>query len=94
MANLGGDQIQAFLAALGNQYPDPAQLYLLGGSALFLLGSLRPTMDIDYVGDDLQKNNLQLIMEQIAQEMHLVVEAVPIDRLLPLPDGVWNVEFQ
>jgi hypothetical protein len=88
MANLGGDQIHAFLAAVGNQCPDPAQLYLLGGSALFLLGSPRPTIDIDYVGDDLQKNNLQLIMEQIAQEMHLEVEAVPIDRFLPLPDGV------
>lgn len=81
------DQIHAFLTALGNRYPRPAQLYLLGGSALCLLGSPRPTLDIDYVGDDLKKDDLQNLMEEIAREMELDVEAVPISRFIPIPHG-------
>lgn len=79
------DRIQAFLKALGVRYPYPAQLYLLGGSALCLLGSPRPTMDIDYVGDDLKKDALQKAMDEIAGEMGLDVEAVPIERFIPVP---------
>lgn len=81
-------QIHTFLTKLGERYPHPAQLVLLGGSALCLLGSPRPTVDIDYVGDDLKKNELQKTMEELASEMGLDVEAVPIDRFIPLPaDG-------
>jgi len=79
------DRIQAFLKALGVRYPHPAQLYLLGGSALCLLGSPRPTLDIDYVGDDLKKDALQRVMDEIAGEMGLDVEAVPIERFIPVP---------
>ena len=81
------DQIRAFLAALGDRYPYPAQLVLLGGSALCLLGSPRPTLDIDYVGDDISKNDLQKTMEALARQMGLDVEAVPIDRFILLPAG-------
>ena len=81
------DRIQAFLKALGVRYPYSAQLYLLGGSALCLLGSPRPTLDIDYVGDDLKKDALQRIMEEVAGEMGLDVEAVPIERFIPVPDN-------
>lgn len=52
MENVETDKIYAFLKALGERYPQPATLFLLGGSALCLLGSPRPTLDIDYVGDD------------------------------------------
>lgn len=79
------DRIQAFFKALGVRYPHPAQLYLLGGSALCLLGSPRPTVDIDYVGDDLKKDALQKAMDEIADEMGLDVEAVPIERFIPVP---------
>lgn len=81
------DQIRAFLNALGNRYPHSAQLYLLGGSALCLLGSPRPTLDIDYIGDDLKKDDLQKAMEEIAREMDLDVEAVPIERFMPVLAG-------
>lgn len=80
-------QIHTFLTTLGERYPHPAQLVLLGGSALCLLGSPRPTIDIDYVGNDLKKNELQKTMEELASEMGLDVEAVPIDRFIPLPAG-------
>jgi hypothetical protein len=81
------DQIRAFLDALGNRYAHSAQLYLLGGSALCLLGNPRPTLDIDYIGDDLKKDDLQKTMEEIAREMGLDVEAVPIDSFMPIPSG-------
>ncbi|MCL4831458.1 MAG: hypothetical protein KJZ86_03420 [Caldilineaceae bacterium] len=59
MATITSDQIQSFLTELGSRYPQQATLTLLGGSALCLLGSERPTLDIDYVGDDLRKSELQ-----------------------------------
>lgn len=76
MAEITVTQIRAWLTEVGNRYPQPATLLLLGGSALCLLGSPRATMDIDYVGHDLHKNALQAVIEQVAQEMHLEVEAV------------------
>lgn len=55
MPELADDTILTFLAAVGRRHPHPARLLLLGGSALCLLGSPRPTLDIDYVGDDTTK---------------------------------------
>jgi hypothetical protein len=78
-------QIRTFLAEVGKRYPQAAQLILLGGSALCLLGSSRPTLDIDYVGNDLRKNELQQLIDLIAQEMQLEIEAVPIDEFVPVP---------
>lgn len=65
----------------------PAQLYLIGGAALCLLGSPRSTLDLDYIGNDLAKNALQQSIEAVATEMQLDVEAVPLDQFIPLPDG-------
>ncbi|MCX6048718.1 MAG: DUF6036 family nucleotidyltransferase [Chloroflexi bacterium] len=78
-------QIQAFLTEVGRRYQQIGTLLLLGGSALCLLGSPRPTLDIDYVGHDLHKDELQQVIDQVAQEMQLEVEAVPIDEFVPLP---------
>lgn len=87
MDNLNQTTIQAFLKTLGTRYSEPATLFLLGGSALSLLGSPRPTLDIDYVGDDLIQTPLQKIIAQIAHEMQIEVEPVPIDQFVPLPKG-------
>ncbi|GMV34985.1 MAG: hypothetical protein DCC59_15670 [Chloroflexi bacterium] len=76
-----------FLERLGSRYPRSETLSLLGGSAMLLLGSLRETMDIDYVGDDIHKNEFQILIEEIANELGLDTEAVPIDRFIPLPEG-------
>ena len=86
MAKIAANQIRALLTEVGQRHQQPATLLLLGGSALCLLGSLRPTLDIDYVGHDLHKNALQRVIEQVAQEMQLEVQAVPIDEFVPLPD--------
>ena len=87
MATITSDQIHAFLTELGSRYGHQATLLLLGGSALCLLGSERPTLDIDYVGSDLRKDALQRIIEQIAQELRIPVDAVPIAQFVPMPTG-------
>jgi len=40
--------IKHFFQRLGELYSNPIEFYLLGGSALCLLGSLRKTLDMDY----------------------------------------------
>jgi len=82
--------IQIFLERLGNHYQKPTSLFLLGGSALALLGSLRSTLDIDYVGNDLTQTPLQLAIDQVAHEMQVEVEPVPIAEFVPLPEGAEN----
>jgi len=52
---------------------------------LVLLGSTRQTVDIDYVGHDLHQDELQLVLEQLAQSFQLDVEAVPIEEFIPIP---------
>ena len=86
MAGIAEETILTFLAEVGRRYSRPTDLLLLGGSALCLLGSPRPTLDIDYVGDDLAKTDLQLVIDQVAQETGLEVEAVPISGFVPLPE--------
>jgi hypothetical protein len=86
MAGLVEAAILAFLEEVGKRYSQPADLLLLGGGALCLLGSPRPTLDIDYVGDDLTKNELQQYIDQVAQDMGIIVEAVPIAGFVPLPE--------
>ena len=76
-----------FLERLGQEYGRPATLYLLGGSALSLLGSPRSTLDIDY---DVELPQTELIVLQgainaLAAEMHLDVEFVPLAEFAPLP---------
>jgi hypothetical protein len=85
MDGLDTTTIRALLEEVGRRYPQPAQLFLLGGSALCLLGSARPTLDIDYVGDDLHPDPLQQTIAAVAQELGLEVEAVPIDQFIPVP---------
>lgn len=79
--------VMEFLKQLGKRYPKSETLFLLGGSAMLLLGSSRETMDIDYVGDDLHKNDFQKAIEEIAKEFGLDAEAVPIGNFIPLPEG-------
>jgi len=80
-------RIRAFLEAVGERYARPATLFLIGGSALALLGSPRLTLDVDYIGDDLKLDDLQKVVAQIADEMHVDVEPVPIAQFVPLPEN-------
>lgn len=80
-------RLEFILTALGEQVPPGSQLYLLGGGALTLLGSPRPSFDIDFVGDDVHPSELHRTIMEKAREMELQVDAVPIERFIPLPDG-------
>lgn len=85
MNTIGAEEVRGFLRAVGQRYQKPATIYLLGGSALCLIGGTRSTVDIDYVGDDVNKTDLQRVMDQVALEFGVEVEAVPIDQFIPMP---------
>jgi hypothetical protein len=80
-------EIQTSLQNLGARVPPSSRLVLLGGSALILLGSPRPTLDIDFWGDDVHPNSFHQLVMQIAKELQIHVEPVPLDRFIPLPEG-------
>lgn len=82
--------LEDFFEQLGQRAVKPARLYLLGGSALCLLGSPRTTVDVDLdlelpVEDEAQ---LEAMLNELAQEMRLDVELVPLAEFAPLaPDA-------
>ena len=85
--NMDNAEIKAILQNLGERVPPSSQLILLGGSALALLGSPRLTVDIDFIGDDVQPNPLHRIIMQIARDLQIHIEPVPLERFIPLPEG-------
>jgi len=80
-------EIQSVLQMMGTRVPPASRLVLVGGSALSLLGSLRPTVDIDFIGDDLHPEPLHQLILQIAEELDIDAEPVPLDKFVPLPQG-------
>jgi hypothetical protein len=80
-------EIITILQNLGARLPTDSQLVLVGGSALALLGSSRLTIDIDFIGDDVHPTLLHRTIMQIAREMQIHVEPVPLERFVPLPEG-------
>lgn len=89
MKPLSLSDIENFLQRLGDECTNSTLMYLLGGTALFLLGNPRSTEDIDYLGDDLPspKDDFALLVKKIAIELDIEVEGVPIEGFLPIPDG-------
>jgi len=87
MEPLDTDVIRNFLLRLSERETGPVQLVLLGGSALLLLGGTRTTLDIDYVGDDLHPSDLQRTIAEVAGELRVHADPVPIERFVPLPVG-------
>lgn len=86
MSNIASAIILNFLEKLGELHKQPETLFLLGGSALNLLGSPRATMDIDYVGSDISKNAFQKSISSLAKELDLEIEPVPFDEFVPFGD--------
>lgn len=80
-------EIRFFLQSLGERVPPGSQLILIGGGALALLGSPRPTVDIDFVGNDVRPSDFHQSIMQIARELKIDAEPVPLDRFVPLPQG-------
>jgi hypothetical protein len=84
---MDSEKLQSILTALGEQVPPASRVYLIGGSALTLLGSSRQSLDVDFVGDDIHPSELLCAIMDKAKEMKLQVDIVPLDRFIPLPDG-------
>lgn len=80
-------KLETILTILGEQVPPNSHLFLIGGSALTLLGSPRASLDIDFIGDDIHPNELHQTIMNKAKELKLQVDAVPLDRFIPLPEG-------
>jgi hypothetical protein len=84
------ESIQAFLEKLGKSYSGSANFYLLGGTALLLLGNPRSTIDIDYTyeipsGKD---QEFEALVNELGKEMRLDLESVPLGEFIPLdPDA-------
>lgn len=84
--------LQTFLQRLGKRFTGAGDLYLLGGSALSLLGNPRATVDVDYTfepGVD-SVEQFEATVAELAAEMHLDVEPVPIAEFVPLPPQAYE----
>jgi hypothetical protein len=84
MESVTAQALQAFFQRLGEELPFPATIYLLGGSALCLLGSPRETLDVDCSIEEAPPETRQAL-EQIAAELRLDLELVPLGEFIPLP---------
>jgi hypothetical protein len=84
--------LKRFLKSVGERFSHPATLYLLGGGALCLLGSPRVTLDVDYTADVAEGDeaHFQNVLAEVAAEMRLEVEDVPLAEFIPLPPGAWE----
>jgi hypothetical protein len=85
-----------FLKNLGDKYPDKAKFFLLGGSALCLLGNPRETLDIDYTtGLSSEKGkDFECVIQEVAGQLKLDVESVPLAEFIPLaPDSFERHKF-
>ncbi len=84
--------LQTFLRRLGERFTGAGDLYLLGGSALCLLGNPRTTVDVDYTFEpDVDSvEQFETTVAELAAEMHLDVEAVPIAEFVPLPPQAYK----
>jgi hypothetical protein len=76
--------LKNFLSQLGERLPAPASLYLLGGSALGLLGSSRETLDVDYFFET-SSVELEQLVATLSEEFKLDLEVVPLKEFIPLP---------
>lgn len=89
MGDIVAAEILDFLQRLGERYQGSGTIFLLGGSALCLLGNPRRTLDIDYMVESPpgEAGGLQAAIESLAAEMKLELEAVPLNEFVPLPGG-------
>ena len=84
--------LQTFLRRLGERYPGAGDFYLLGGSALCLLGNPRTTVDVDYMIelDVGSVEQFEAAVAKLAAEMRLDVEAVSLAEFVPLPPQAYQ----
>ena len=77
--------VYSILNLFGEKVPPESKITLLGGSALILLGNSRETIDIDFIGDDVNPSELHRHIVQIAKENKILLDIVPLEHFIPLP---------
>jgi hypothetical protein len=88
MGGVASDEVLEYLNQLGKAYQEEATLYLIGGSALCLLGNPRRTMDIDIsLASPAENQALLDAMTTIASEMKVELEVITIEEFVPTPAG-------
>lgn len=83
---MDNQDVYSILKLFGEQVPPESKITLLGGSALILLGNSRETIDIDFIGDDVNPSELHRHIIQIAKENKILLDVVPIEHFIPLPE--------
>jgi hypothetical protein len=85
MESVTVSRLESFLRRLGERYPGAGAFNLLGGSALCWLGNRRTTVDVDYTFelDAGSPEPFQVEVAELAAEMHLDVEWVPLEEFVP-----------
>jgi len=89
MEPINANTLKTFLVRVGELQSQRANLYLLGGSALLLLGNPRQTLDIDYTTDlsETNRKTFEKRMSELAAQFGLEIHAVPLGEFIPLPEG-------
>lgn len=84
--------LQTFLKGLGERYTGHGTFYLLGGSALLLLGSPRETRDVDYMVEPAPDADAELksALDALGAELKLDLEWVPLNEFVPLPPQAYE----
>jgi len=87
MESVTADAIRELLRRLGERWHRHAVLYLLGGSALCLLGSPRETRDLDYTVEVAPEDerDFRQILADLGASGRIDVEEVAIADFIPLP---------
>ena len=81
------EQLNRFLNELGNRCPEPADLYIFGGSGVLLLGGGRNTGDVDFTLNAAHPEAVRTLIATVADELSLdLEESIPAE-FMPLPIG-------
>ena len=86
MESITAQALEQFFKRLGEEISAPTKFFLVGGSALCLLGSPRETLDIDYFIEG-ETDEAEQGLKELSIELKLDLESVPIKEFIPLPPG-------
>ncbi|MEZ4516747.1 MAG: hypothetical protein R3C44_07875 [Chloroflexota bacterium] len=75
---IDNQQIRNFLITVGQQLESPAEIVLLGGGGLSLLGNTRPTLDLDFNGEEQSTDAVRTLLAKVAKDLQIDLEPVPL----------------
>ena len=86
MESITAQALERFFKRLGEEISTPTKFFLVGGSALCLLGSPRETLDIDYLIEG-ETDEVEQDLKELSTELKLDLESIPLKEFIPLPPG-------